>query len=43
MMPPVTVYTVKVPQSQGGRFRGARHEERLGDDPGGRPGADRRP
>ena len=29
MMPPVTVYTVKVPQSQGGRFRGARHEERL--------------
>ena len=28
-MPPVTINTVKVPQAQGGRFRGARHEERL--------------
>lgn len=29
MMPPVTIHTVQVPQAQGGRFRGARHDERL--------------
>lgn len=29
MMPPVTISTVRVPQAQGGRFRFARHEERL--------------
>lgn len=29
MMPPVSITTLKVPQAQGGRFRGARHEERL--------------
>lgn len=29
MMPPVAIQTLKVPQAQGGRFRGARHEERL--------------
>jgi phage-related protein len=29
MMPPVSIRTVKVPQAQGGRFRGARHDERL--------------
>jgi hypothetical protein len=29
MMPPVTITTVRVPQSQGGRFRDARHGERL--------------
>jgi phage-related protein len=29
MMPPVTIQTVRVPQAQGGRFRGARHDERL--------------
>jgi len=28
-MPPVTIHTVRVPQAQGGRFRHARHEERL--------------
>jgi hypothetical protein len=28
-MPPVTIHTVRVPQTQGGRFRHARHEERL--------------
>ncbi len=29
MMPPVSLHTIRVPQSQGGRFRHARHEERL--------------
>lgn len=29
MMPPVTVHTIRVPQAQGGRFRLARHDERL--------------
>jgi hypothetical protein len=29
IMPPVTIHTVKVPQAQGGRFRYARHDERL--------------
>jgi hypothetical protein len=29
MMPPTTIHTVRVPQAQGGRFRGARHDERL--------------
>jgi hypothetical protein len=29
MMPPVTVHTIRVPQAQGGRFRYARHDERL--------------
>ena len=29
MMPPVSIRTVRVPQAQGGRFRGARHDERL--------------
>lgn len=29
MMPPVTISSIKVPQSQGGSFRGARHDERL--------------
>jgi hypothetical protein len=28
-MPPVTIHTVRVPQAQGGRFRHARHGERL--------------
>lgn len=28
-MPPVTIHTIRVPQAQGGRFRHARHEERL--------------
>src|SRR5205085_91572 len=29
IMPPVSILTVRVPQAQGGRFRGARHDERL--------------
>jgi hypothetical protein len=29
MMPPVTIHTVRVPQAHGGRFREARHDERL--------------
>jgi hypothetical protein len=29
MMPPVSIHTMRVPQSQGGRFRHARHDERL--------------
>ncbi|HKX72313.1 MAG TPA: hypothetical protein VJM75_13840 [Acidimicrobiales bacterium] len=29
MMPPVTIHTIRVPQAQGGRFRHARHDERL--------------
>lgn len=29
MMPPVAITTIRVPQAHGGRFRGARHEERL--------------
>lgn len=29
MMPPVSLQSVRVPQAQGGRFRGARHDERL--------------
>lgn len=29
MMPPVSIHTIRTPQSQGGRFRHARHEERL--------------
>lgn len=29
MMPPVSLVTIRVPQAQGGRFRSARHEERL--------------
>ena len=29
MMPPVTLSTIRVPQAQGARFRGARHEMRL--------------
>lgn len=29
MMPPVEIYTIRVPQAQGGRFRYARHAERL--------------
>lgn len=29
MMPPVTIHTVMPPQSHGGRFRHARHEERF--------------
>ena len=45
MMPPVTLHTIRVPQAQGGRFRGARHDERLarggGDLDGG--GAHERP
>jgi hypothetical protein len=28
-MPPVAIHTVKVPQAAGGRFRSARHDERL--------------
>lgn len=28
-MPPVSIHTIRVPQAQGGRFRGARHDERL--------------
>lgn len=28
-MPPVTIHTIRVPQAQGGRFRQARHDERL--------------
>jgi hypothetical protein len=28
-MPPVTITTIRVPQAQGGRFRMARHDERL--------------
>jgi hypothetical protein len=28
-MPPVTLHTIKVPQTQGARFRDARHDERL--------------
>ncbi len=28
-MPPVSIHTIRVPQAQGGRFRYARHEERL--------------
>jgi hypothetical protein len=29
MMPPVSLTTIRVPQAQGGRFRAARHDERL--------------
>lgn len=29
MMPPVTITTIRVPQAQGARYRGARHDERL--------------
>lgn len=29
MMPPVSLVTIRVPQAQGGRFRSARHDERL--------------
>ena len=29
MMPPVSLTTVRVPQAQGARFQGARHDERL--------------
>jgi hypothetical protein len=29
MMPPVTIHSIRVPQTQGGRFRGASHNERL--------------
>lgn len=29
MMPPVSIHTIRVPQAQGGRFRNARHDERL--------------
>jgi hypothetical protein len=29
MMPPVSLRTIRVPQAQGARFRGARHDERL--------------
>jgi hypothetical protein len=29
MMPPVSIHTIRVPQAQGGRFRYARHDERL--------------
>lgn len=29
MMPPVSIVTIRVPQAQGGRFRHARHDERL--------------
>jgi hypothetical protein len=29
MMPPVTIHTFRVPQTHGGRFRHARHDERL--------------
>lgn len=29
MMPPVKIDTVKVPQAQGARFQGARHDERI--------------
>ena len=29
MMPPVSILTVRPPQAQGGRFRSARHDERL--------------
>jgi Siphovirus-type tail component, C-terminal domain len=29
MMPPVSITTIRVPQAQGGQFRGARHEMRL--------------
>jgi hypothetical protein len=29
MMPPVSLTTIRVPQAHGGRFRGARHDERL--------------
>lgn len=39
MMPPVTIHTVRVPQAQGGRFRHARHDERLATLPVVVPGA----
>jgi hypothetical protein len=38
MMPPVTIYSIRVPQSQGGSFRGARHDERLATIPVVAPG-----
>jgi hypothetical protein len=38
MMPPVTIYSIKVPQTQGGSFRGARHDERLATIPVVAPG-----
>jgi phage-related protein len=38
MMPPVTIHTVRVPQAQGGRFRHARHDERLATIPVVAPG-----
>jgi Phage tail protein len=39
MMPPVSIHTVRVPQAQGGRFRHARHDERLATIPVVVPGA----
>jgi hypothetical protein len=38
MMPPVTIFSIRVPQSQGGSFRGARHEMRLATIPVVAPG-----
>lgn len=38
MMPPVTIYSIRVPQTQGGSFRGARHNERLATIPVVAPG-----
>lgn len=29
MMPPVTIYSIRVPETQGASYRGARHDERL--------------
>src|SRR5437868_10959686 len=39
-MPPVTLETIRVPQAQGARFRGARHEARLATIPVVVPGPD---
>lgn len=39
MMPPVTIFTIRVPQTQGASFRGARHDERIATIPVVAPGA----
>jgi hypothetical protein len=38
MMPPVSIFSIRVPQTQGGSFRGARHEQRLATIPVVAPG-----
>lgn len=39
MMPPVTIFSIRTPATHGGRFQGARHDERLAVIPVVTPGA----